>query len=111
MNKEIIEQVLHDIDTYFDNSNNIIRDSNNLIQSIYENLSGEIKTSEWRLDWSQAPIWANWWCADKIGIHWFEYEPKYVGNFEWYDDGVGKYKLAPSFNYQGNWKDSLHKRT
>src|SRR5690606_18055422 len=39
-----VNSILHDIDYYFDNGlSNTERTANNLIQSIYEKLSGEIK--------------------------------------------------------------------
>lgn len=42
-----INSILHDIDCYFDNGlSNTERTANNLIQSIYEKLSGEIKAQE-----------------------------------------------------------------
>jgi len=42
-----VNSILHDIDYYFDNGlSNTERTANNLIQSIYEKLSGEIKAQE-----------------------------------------------------------------
>ena len=45
LKSEVIEQILHDIDNYFDSSvSNSLRDANNVIQEIYEGLSGEKKS-------------------------------------------------------------------
>lgn len=42
-----VNSILHDIDCYFDSGlSNTERTANNLIQSIYEKLSGEIKAQE-----------------------------------------------------------------
>lgn len=101
-----LEQVLHDIDCYFDKTDNTQRDANNLIQSVYERLSGGVLNPsnsmelEWQPDWSVAPEWAdrwgiNSWVSSKLDPFWMS------------DDRVQE---APSFNYQGDWKDSLRKR-
>lgn len=95
------ESMLHDIDCYFDNSNNTKRGADNLIQSIYEQLTGEFKAtdlSEWQPDWSQAPR------GDVVG-----WKMKTKEQAIWLAQDGGYY-LAPSFGYQGNWKDSLRKR-
>lgn len=70
-------------------------------------------TDEWQPDWSVAPEWANYWAMDEIrACNWFKLEPYVDGDEFNYDfDGFGKsHKEAPSFNYQGDWKDSLRKR-
>lgn len=42
-----VNSILHDIDFYFDNGlSNTERTANNLLQSIYEKLSGEVKAQE-----------------------------------------------------------------
>ena len=42
-----VNSILHDIDCYFDNClSNTERTANNLLQSIYEKLSGEVKAQE-----------------------------------------------------------------
>lgn len=42
-----VNSILHDIDCYFDNGlSNTERTANNLLQSIYEKLSGEVKAQE-----------------------------------------------------------------
>lgn len=71
-------------------------------------------SSEWQPDWSQAPDGFNWWTQDKWGSFWYDQEPKWIEN-EWGGYIVNKNnrsatKLAPSFNYDGNWQDSLRKR-
>ena len=63
---------------------------------------------EWQPDWSQAPEWADWWAIDKdLVSFWHEDKPKF-DEVEFYQCGV--FCDAPSFNYQGNWQDSLRKR-
>ena len=63
---------------------------------------------EWQPDWSQAPDWANWWAIDKdLVSFWHEDKPKF-DEVEFYQCGV--FCDAPSFNYQGNWQESLRKR-
>ena len=66
------------------------------------------KNEEWQPDWSQAPEWADWWAIDKdLVSFWHEDKPKF-DEVEFYQ--CGKFCDAPSFNYQGNWQDSLRKR-
>ena len=66
------------------------------------------KNEEWQPDWSQAPEWADWWAIDKdLVSFWHEDKPKF-DEVEFYQCGV--FCDAPSFNYQGNWQDSLRKR-
>ena len=69
--------------------------------------------AEWQPDWSQAPDDADYWLMHPCGsiYSWYTEEPKIIGN-KWV---VGEYKSygifnAPSFNYTGNWRDSLRKR-
>lgn len=71
---------------------------------------GKVKDveEEWQPDWSQAPEWANWWAADKdLVSFWHEDKPKF-DEIEFYQCGM--FCDAPSFNYQGNWKESLRER-
>ena len=59
-------------------------------------------------DWSQAPKWARWWAIDKDRLaFWHHTKPK-NDDIEFYQCGM--FCDAPSFNYQGDWKDSLRKR-
>ena len=63
---------------------------------------------EWQPDWSQAPCWADWWATDKdLDSFWHENKPNF-DEIEFYQCGM--FCDAPSFNYQGNWQDSLRKR-
>jgi len=112
------ESILHNIDCYFDNANNTKRDADNLIQSIYEHLTGEVKVnvettdvSEWQPDWSQAPAWANYIAvySDYCNASYFEKEPKIISGYTW-GGTDGKSLLTPIPVYTGNWKDSLRKR-
>jgi len=77
------------------------------------------KNEEWQPDWSQAPEWANWWAMDGFSkkANWYIDKP-YLDDdskveSEWNIDlktNTETYMHAPSFNYQGNWQDSLRKR-
>lgn len=56
---------------------------------------------EWQPDWNQAPETAiAWKMQSKSNAVWVH--NKTLSAFE--------YSIAPSFNYQGNWQDSLRKR-
>lgn len=77
-----------------------------------------IGLEEWQPDWSQAPEWANWWAIGSLtkqGI-WSEAKPNSVkinGADYWeVTSPIGDEHLsvAPSFNYQGDWSNSLRKR-
>lgn len=101
MDKETIEQVLHEIEEYFYKSNSTLRDANNLIQTIYETLSGEIKLSAWQPDWSRIP--------DRIDskiVAWeidSNHQPVWVS-----EEGVSF--QAPLFGYVGSRQDSRRER-
>ena len=62
------------------------------------------QNEEWQPDWSVAPERATAW---KIGDHgvamWLQSHNNPNQPYVWLSD-------APSFNYQGNWQDSLRKR-
>ena len=82
---------------------------------------GKVKDveEEWQPDWSQAPDWANWWAMDGFSkkANWYIDKP-YLDDdseveSEWNIDlktDTETYICAPSFNYSGNWQDSLRKR-
>ena len=65
------------------------------------------------IDWSQAPESVKFWAMDENGsAAWYEVMP-YIDVDEFnYEFGLGgaTHVKAPSFNYQGNWQDSLRKR-
>ena len=70
---------------------------------------------EWQPDWSQAPEWADWWCLSVMhGAMWFSREPICTkATWVMLNDVkfcAASFDEAPSFNYQGNWQDSLRKR-
>lgn len=80
--------------------------------------SKELNVEEWQPDWSQAPEWANWWAIGSLtkqGI-WSEAKPNSVkinGADYWeVTSPIGDEHLsvAPSFDYQGDWRNSLRKR-
>lgn len=70
---------------------------------------------EWQPDWSQAPEWANWWSVDENGTANFSGKKPHIEGHQWvYYSAAGEKPChieAPLFNYQGNWQDSLRKRT
>lgn len=66
---------------------------------------------EWQPDWSQAPEWANWWAMDDCDYFWWYEKSPEMKNGGWCVSWTSDdFEKAPSFNYQGNWKDSLRKR-
>lgn len=59
-------------------------------------------SDEWQPDWSQAPDDTTHWGVELGTAYWLKEEEV---------DGLFcKISKAPSFNYQGDWKDSLRKR-
>ena len=85
------------------------------------------KNEEWQPDWSQAPEWADWWAMDGFskkanwwclsvmhGAMWLSREPICTkATWAMLNDVkfcAASFDEAPSFNYQGNWQDSLRKR-
>ena len=69
---------------------------------------------EWQPDWSQAPDDACCWFIGgsswDLKAYWSKYIPCYKSETTqttWQGNGMIE---APSFNYQGDWRDSLRKR-
>lgn len=68
------------------------------------------------IDWSQAPSFAKWWAMDEsMKARWLLSKggkPYLSTGFtgRWFEIGDYFSEDAPSFNYQGDWKDSLRKR-
>ena len=61
----------------------------------------KVDDKEWQPDWSQAPGDALTWAINSDGY----------ASWALYKDGhYFSTVQAPSFNYQGNWQDSLRKR-
>lgn len=73
------------------------------------------QNEEWQPDWSQAPDGYNWWAFDGLskGANWYNSKPWLDDDSEvedeWNADLVS-FLIAPSFNYAGNWQESLRKR-
>lgn len=66
---------------------------------------------EWQPDWSKAPEWAKWWAMDADSdCYWFENKPDTM-SVTWVPFNASEVGEAPSFDYQGNWKESLRERT
>ena len=76
---------------------------------------------EFRVDWSQAPEWANYWVANtnRWGVlmsgWWYEVKP--IPDIRqsnekqcWWLSEKSKCKIAPDFNYKGAWYESLRVR-
>jgi len=79
----------------------------------------KVDDKEWQPDWSQAPEWADWWAMDGFSnqANWYDSEPYIDGDSEIENEwnielkaNMETYEKAPSFNYNGNWQDSLRKR-
>ena len=75
----------------------------------------ENQKDEWKPDWSQAPDWANYFAISDDGFgKWMKSKGSpYISDYTntWFC--LGRYynsESCPSFNYQGDWKDSLRKR-
>lgn len=89
----------------------ILNDANTFI----EREGQHFEDVEWQPDWSQAPEWADFWAMDKsLEARWILSDggDPYIGmcNKKWFSMGRFNSNLAPSFNYQGDWKNSLRKR-
>lgn len=73
----------------------------------------QVEVSEWQPDWSQAPELANWWAMDSDGdAYWHSCVVIPFISSGVFEAGnpQGHTSEAPSFNYQGDWQDSLRKR-
>ena len=65
---------------------------------------------EWQPDWSQAPEWAKWWAMDAdIDCYWFNSKPELM-SLTWMPFNASEVKKAPSFDYKGDWRESLRER-
>lgn len=64
---------------------------------------------EWQPDWSQAPDWAIVYTYDQIGGQWWDVYP-FDSETMWLAEGIFQCISSPSFDYKGDWKDSLRKR-
>lgn len=65
---------------------------------------------DWQPDWSFAPDDAMYWAMDEdTRCNWYGKEPEMIVVRNRWDFG-NVLKSSPSFNYQGDWKDSLRKR-
>lgn len=84
-----------------------IREMLNAPNTFVEREGQHFDDVEWQPDWSQAPEWANWWCITNIGSALFYDEKPRVFNNGFFGSTCCH---APTFDYQGNWQDSLRKR-
>lgn len=93
------------------NSQPVITDQDKQrIERAYSSIVKPSIAEEWQPDWSQAPEWAEYWSINADGVgYWFENKPELM-SVTWLPFDTSKANEAPSFDYQGNWKDSLRKR-
>ena len=73
------------------------------------------EAEEWQPDWSVAPQGYSWFAIDKDGSCGFYMKKPFPSDkFEaWFKDESDFsdfIRINQSFNYQGNWQDSLRKR-
>ena len=62
-------------------------------------------------DWNEAPEWANYWIKTSGDLFaWLERKPRISNLIGGWNIECIKKQIAQSFNYQGNWQDSLRKR-
>ena len=110
---------------YMQNTLNLLRkhdipyDFESLIDESYEYAEAMIAEEdkrtnqtqeEWQPDWSEAPEWAKWWVMTSKGVPiWIDSEPKISDNDFYWCLPRGNIE-APSFYYQGDWKESLRER-
>lgn len=95
----------------------IVTDAWNLADAMYlENAEREnivcqdLSQEYWQPDWDKAPEWAKWWAMDADEeCYWFENEPE-IESVTWFPINVSEVGRAPSFDYTGNWKESLRER-
>ncbi len=77
----------------------------------------KVDDKEWQPDWSQAPdSLVKYFAVDENGRGgWFISKPTLCSDHWYWSDFEERvdndnYDYAPSFGYQGDWKDSLRKR-
>jgi hypothetical protein len=59
------------------------------------------------VDWKSAPKTAQWWAVDADGnAHWFKSPNVAAFTDFWFTDS----EPAPSFGYEGDWRESLTRR-
>ena len=85
----------------------------------YANLADpmkKVREQKWQPDWSQAPKWAtHFFCErdedDQLNGYFTEDERGISIDFDIRGfDGYGRVCSCKTFNYQGDWQDSLRKR-
>ncbi|MDB5989252.1 MAG: bacteriophage protein [Herbaspirillum sp.] len=60
-----------------------------------------------RVDWKRAPKGAKWWAMDQDGHAFWYMAPDFIaGTAFWFSDEIH----APTFDYAGDWKESLTER-
>ncbi|EFO33230.1 conserved domain protein [Roseibium sp. TrichSKD4] len=73
-------------------------------------MGNDIKNKEpslTNIDWKQAPKNARWWAMDKDGeAHWFCVPDVAAFTDFWFSEP----KPAPTFNFDGDWSQSLTER-
>ena len=63
------------------------------------------------VDWSKAPEEANYWTHDEDAnrADWWKNKPELHESGRYWDFG-GLIDSAPTFDFKGNWQDSLEER-
>lgn len=66
---------------------------------------------DWQPDWDKIPDGFDWWAMDKKGkAHCFDREPV-IDSSEWVMASSNtNYQSSLTFDYQGDWRNSLRKR-
>ena len=89
-----------------------IREMINADNTFLEKEGQHFDDVEWQPDWSQAPDVATHWTMRQDGeCLWWKGKPLFDGSC--FYDAVGichTVGYAPSFNYTGDWRESLRKR-
>jgi len=74
----------------------------------------KVDDKDWQPDWSQVPVWANWWSVDENGTANFSGKKPNIEGRQWVYYSAASENLchieAPSFGYTGDWRNSLRKR-
>lgn len=85
-----------------------------LAEDAKRNIPEKQDSSEWQPDWSQAPDHMDYYALDQCGnAYWYVNKPSLsLTEFimDCTDCGGDCWKNAPTFDYTGNWRDSLRKR-
>lgn len=92
----------------------LAEESKKLIDDLKQSLNKPAKIvpcDDFEIDWRIAPDWANWWAVDKsCRAYWYAFRPEVNNIQNDFREYEGETNEAPSFNYKGDWRNSLRKR-